>query len=220
MVRFEAYAKRRFAGDATDIFSFPVPGIDDDESLKVRRGFLRVTGQEMGGIFLLVLDEVLNLALQQIRVSQSPVKAALVVGGFGQHPFLCDHLQANLPSGVKVLAPPDGWTAVVRGALAKVLSEVSPLVHQISITSRVARKYYGHTKIVPFDRRIHDNKKKYAHALERRNDSNNFRFWHDYHGKYYISVMNWFICKVSFECTYLGIFIHEFRHFREMQSMR
>jgi hypothetical protein len=56
MVRFEAYAKRRFAGDSTDIFSFPVPGIDDDESLKVRRGFLRVTGQEMRGIFLPVLD--------------------------------------------------------------------------------------------------------------------------------------------------------------------
>lgn len=160
MVRFEDYAKRRFTGDTTDIFSFLVPGIEDDEDLKVRRGFLRVTGEEMRDIFLSVLDEVLNLALKQIKSSKSPVKTALIVGGFGQNQFLRDHLQANVSPGVKVLAPPDGWTAVVRGALAKVLSEVSPLVDRINITSRIARRHYGHLVSIPFDDCIHDSKRK------------------------------------------------------------
>lgn len=160
MVRFDAYAKRRFTGDTTDVFSFPVPGIDDDEDLKVCRGFLRVTGQEMRSIFLPVLDEVVRLALQQIKLSKGPVKVALVVGGFGQNPFLCSYLQESVPPSVRVLAPPDGWTAVVRGALAKVLSEECSSVERITISSRVARKHYGHPKKVRFNAAVHDSQKK------------------------------------------------------------
>lgn len=86
MVRFDVYAKRRFTDDTTDVFSFPLSGIDDDEELKARRGFLRVSVDETRGIFLPVLDEVVRISLQQVKLSKSPVKAVLVVGGFTSFP--------------------------------------------------------------------------------------------------------------------------------------
>jgi hypothetical protein len=107
MSRFEAWAKRRFTSTETMKFHFPVPGIGDDQDLNVHRGFFLVTVEEMRGIFLPVLEEILNLALKQINSSKSPVKAALVVGGFGQNYFLREYLKANIPSGISVLAPPD-----------------------------------------------------------------------------------------------------------------
>lgn len=156
MKRFDAYAKRQFTGDTTDIFSFPVHGIADDVELKVHRGMLRVSGEEMRAIFLPVLDEVVRLTNQQIKLSKSSMKAALVVGGFGQNQFIRNHIQENIPSDVRVLAPPDGWTAVVRGALAKVLSQASPSIPRIVISSRVARMHYGHVMSVPYDIQKHD----------------------------------------------------------------
>ncbi|KAI2787514.1 hypothetical protein POX_f07882 [Penicillium oxalicum] len=178
MKRFDAYAKRQFTGDTTDIFSFPVHGIADDVELKVHRGMLRVSGEEMRAIFLPVLDEVVRLTNQQIKLSKSSMKAALVVGGFGQNQFIRNHIQENIPSDVRVLAPPDGWTAVVRGALAKVLSQASPSIPRIVISSRVARMHYGHVMSVPYDIQKHDTNRAY---------------WDYYEGRRYISVMNWFI---------------------------
>ncbi|KAJ5485119.1 hypothetical protein N7539_005107 [Penicillium diatomitis] len=88
MERFELFAKRRFTGDTTDTFTFPVPGIADNEDLNVRRGKFQITGQEIGDIFLPVLAQVLKLAKQQIDFSQEHVKAALLVGDFEQNQFL------------------------------------------------------------------------------------------------------------------------------------
>ncbi|GLI78720.1 hypothetical protein PoHVEF18_007041 [Penicillium ochrochloron] len=180
MMRFEACAKRTFTGDTSDDFHFPVPGIPDDEGLHVRRGFLRVTGEEMREIFVPVLDVTVQLALHQIRSSKSPVKTVLIVGGFGQNQFLRQHVRDNIPSSVTVLAPPDGWTAVVKGALAKMLSSCTSLAPQISIQTRVARKHYGFQIKVPFNPLQHDESRKYVDP---------------FYGQFYILVMNWFIRK-------------------------
>lgn len=160
MMRFEACAKRTFTGDTSDDFSFPVPGIPDNSDLHVRRGFLRVTGKEMRDIFVPVLDMTAELALQQIQSSKSPVKTVLIVGGFGQNQFLRRYLREKMAPGITVLAPPDGWTAVVRGALAKVLSDSSSQGPKITIQSRVARKHYGFQISTPFDPARHDRSKR------------------------------------------------------------
>lgn len=160
MMRFEGFTKRTFTGDSIDGFRFPVPGIPDDEDLHVRRGVLHVTEEEMREIFVPVLDMIVQLALHQIRSSKSSVKTVLIVGGFGQNEFLRKYLRANIPSSITVLAPPDGWTAVVRGALAKMLSGCSSLAPQINIQTRVARKYYGFPIKVPFNSSQHDESRK------------------------------------------------------------
>ncbi|KAF7717301.1 Uncharacterized protein PECH_005096 [Penicillium ucsense] len=189
MERFELFAKRRFTGDTTDTFTFPVPGIADNEDLNVRRGRFQITGQEMRDIFLPVLAQVLKLAKQQIESSQEPIKAALLVGGFGQNQFLRNYLQDNISQDIRVLAPPDGWSAVVRGALAKVLSQASPTIPQVLITSRIARLHYGHLRRALFDPLLHERNRAY---------------WNDYRGALLIHVMHWCIVQVRLNAVYLS----------------
>lgn len=56
--------------------------------------------------------------------------------------------------------PPDGWTAVVRGALLKTLGETAPGAKLTSVISRVARKHYGMIISTSFVKGVHDTKKK------------------------------------------------------------
>lgn len=158
--RFELVSKRRFAGEASDMFSFPVPEIPDSPELKVRRGCLQVTGDEMRGIFLPVLQAILELVEKQIRASKTSVKSVFLVGGFGQNPFLRRYLRESVPSGIDVLTPVDGWTAVVRGALTKALSESCTFAPQVNVVSRVARKHYGLIESAQFTSSIHDEGRK------------------------------------------------------------
>lgn len=160
MHRFELVTKRRFAGEPSDAFSFPVPGIPDSHELKVRRGCLQVTGDEMRGIFLPVLQEIFNLVEKQILASKKSVNSVFLVGGFGQSPFLRRYLRETVPSGIEVLTPVDGWTAVVRGALTKTLSTTLPAAPQVNVVSRVARKHYGIIESVKFTKSTHDSKRK------------------------------------------------------------
>lgn len=159
MQRFETVAKRGFDGDLGDTFNIPVPGIPDNENIGVKRGRLRVTGSEMSQLFLPIFDEILNLARRQVQISAKKVKAIILVGGFGQSPFLQRLIRDSFPE-IKILAPSDGWTAVVRGALKKTLSEVSLSAAQVHIKSRKARKHYGLIKKIEFDQTVHDRRKR------------------------------------------------------------
>lgn len=143
MQKFEIIVKRQFAGDPKEVFAFPVPGIADNKKLGVRRGCLQVTGKEINKLCLPVLESVMELVQQQIQISRAPIKSLFLVGGFGQSPLLRLHIRNNLPSHVRILTPVDGWTAVVRGALSKTVSQICPLAPRVSVESRVARKSYG-----------------------------------------------------------------------------
>ncbi|PYI05259.1 actin-like ATPase domain-containing protein [Aspergillus sclerotiicarbonarius CBS 121057] len=180
MQRFETVAKRSFSGNVDDDFMFPVPGIADSETAGVRRGRLRVSGQEMQQLFQPILRDIENLVREQIEASAAKVKAIFLVGGFGQSPYLRNHLRDCFSPNIQVTAPVDGWTAVVRGALEKTLGYVSPLAAKPSVDSRKARKNYGITKSTKYVEGFHDENKKY---------------WSDYHGDYRITVMHWFIHK-------------------------
>lgn len=61
MLSFETVVKRRFAGDPKETYFLPVPGIADNQDPGVRRGCLRVTGQEISDICVPILDLVRNL---------------------------------------------------------------------------------------------------------------------------------------------------------------
>ncbi|KAJ5569788.1 uncharacterized protein N7459_009218 [Penicillium hispanicum] len=179
MIRFDAIAKM-FGGDANDGMSVPVPGIANDSSLNVRRGFLHLSGEEMREIFLPLLQEIRDLVKQQIWISQNKVKSVLLVGGFGQNRFLEKFLRDSLPLEIALIAPVKGWTAVVRGALMKALADTCSLAPQVAIESRRARKHYGQIMQVSFEESIHDTRKRY---------------WDYFYGEYRIDVMSWFINK-------------------------
>ena len=159
MIRFEAVAKM-FGGDTHDGISVPVPGIANDSSLNVRRGFLHISGTEMREIFLPVLQEIRNLVKQQIAISEKDVSSVFLVGGFGQNRFLEKFLRDSLPPNIELIAPVKGWTAVVRGALTKVLANSCSVAPQVKIVSRKARKHYGQLMSTPFLKDAHDKRKR------------------------------------------------------------
>ncbi|ODM17734.1 hypothetical protein SI65_06522 [Aspergillus cristatus] len=137
--RFETVAKRTFCGNDDDDFHFPVLGIADNAKAGVRRGRFFVTGKEM--------KEIFNPAI-------------FLVGGFGQSPYFRKYLHDHFAPGIEVLAPVDGWTAVVRGALIKTVGEICPSATGASVESRVARKNYGLRKQTSFDPKVHDDSRK------------------------------------------------------------
>ncbi|KAJ9315072.1 hypothetical protein DTO271D3_4525 [Paecilomyces variotii] len=178
--RFETVAKRVFDGNIHNEFMIPVPGIDNNNDLGVRRGKIKLSGEDMRSIFEPILKQVLELVKGQIEASRGSVSAVFLVGGLGQNPSLQNFIQERIDPRIEVIQVTNGWTAVVRGALAKVASEVAPSLEAISVDSRIARKHYGFICIQPFDPVRHDPHKKY---------------FCDYEGKYVIQVMKWLIRK-------------------------
>jgi len=116
----------------------------DDPSQGVRRGKFKLGGSEVKKIFDPVVDEVVALVRGQISATNKKVKAVLMVGGFGQS-----------DSNIEVMQPPNGWTAVVRGALMKGLSQLEPDTERVKVDARTARKHYGTEIMSKYDSSKH-----------------------------------------------------------------
>lgn len=94
-------------------------------------------------IFEPILKDVLDLIKEQVRFAGGNIAAVLMVGGFGQSPYLKTRVQQVLGGSVSVLQPQNGWTAVVRGAAMLGMGRVTPSRIGVSIESRMARQHYG-----------------------------------------------------------------------------
>ncbi|KAL8756092.1 MAG: hypothetical protein Q9184_004603 [Pyrenodesmia sp. 2 TL-2023] len=181
MKRFEVTVKRAFSGNPTDEYQIPVPGLSDSVVRGVRRGRLRLTGSDVDAIFEPVVKEVIALVEGQIKTTKAPIKAVLMVGGFGQSVYLRDRIrQAVASRGIEVMQSPNGWTAVVRGALMKGLASTNSKFTAVRIGSRAARKSYGINVKFMFDRDMDDISR---------------RFWDARFGDHRILKMDWFIKK-------------------------
>ena len=132
-----------------------VPGLTDDPSQGVRRGKFKMNGTQVKAIFDPVVDEVVALVRGQIAATQKKVKAVLLVGGFGQNAYLRETVRAAIDPAIEVMQPPYGWTAVVRGALMKGLSQLEPDTERVKVTSRSARKHYGTEIMSKYDSSKH-----------------------------------------------------------------
>ncbi|MCJ1471604.1 hypothetical protein MMC13_000244 [Lambiella insularis] len=180
--RFELI-KRAFTGLNGEDFLIPVPGIRDNPQRGVIRGKFRLSRNLMKSMFDSVVQEVIELVQDQIRQCQKPVKAILLVGGFGQSAYLRDRLRQTLKtSDVEVMQSPNGWTAVVRGALIKGLACTSQSYATVQITGRAARKNYGIETSKAFDAAIHDRTR---------------RSWDPFSGMFRSRTIDWFIEKGS-----------------------
>ncbi|OJJ46617.1 hypothetical protein ASPZODRAFT_96949 [Penicilliopsis zonata CBS 506.65] len=177
--RFEV-AKRSFGGDIRDDFAFPVPGLADDPEKEIKRGRIMLSGREMADIFLPIFQDILELVNEQLETSTQKAKSIFLVGGFGQSPYLRKFLRDNISNDINVIQIVDGWTAVVRGALAKTIASTTSSIPRITVESRVARKHYGMIMSTPFQPHLHEESKKY---------------WDYFHGDHRIQVLYWFIQK-------------------------
>ena len=141
-----------------------------------------MTGAQVKAIFDPVVNEVVTLVRGQIAATQKKVKAVLMVGGFGQSAYLRETIRSSIDPAIEVMQPPNGWTAVVRGALMKGLSELAPDTERVKVESRVARKHYGTEIMSRYD------SSKHAKSTS---------WWDDYDGELKVFDMSWFINKGS-----------------------
>lgn len=77
------------------------------------------------------------------------------VGGFGQNAYLRETVRASIDPAIEVMQPPNGWTAVVRGALMKGLSQLEPETERVKVEARSARKHYGTEIMSKYDSSKH-----------------------------------------------------------------
>ena len=156
-----------------------------------------MTGTQVSEIFEPVVQEVITLVKGQIASTGKKVKAVLLVGGFGQNAFLRESIRAAIDSNIEVMQPPNGWTAVVRGALMKGLSQLAPSTARVKVGSRSARKHYGTEVITTYDAKKHLKSKS---------------FWDPFDAELKVHSMQWFITKgapvteeESFRKTYYSV---------------
>lgn len=154
MAHFEQTAKRKFTGEEKQIV-IPVNGLDDDPSKGIKKGRMTIPASTVKTLFRPVISMITNLVKKQIKQTKNP-KAVLVVGGFGQSAYLRKSIQQVVGRDIEVISPANGWTAVVRGALIRGLNDASPQTSRIMVKSRIARKHYGVTLMIPFDDDIHN----------------------------------------------------------------
>ena len=158
--RFENTTKRKFDGSPDDIL-IPVPGLSNDRSKGIMRGKLTISGATMRSIFEPVMTAITTLVKAQVKMTGN-ARAVLLVGGFGQSPYLRKCIKTVVGPKVEVMQPPQGWTAVVRGALIKGLSDVSPETSRVNIVSRIARKACGIKAGVKYNPNVHDMNQTYV----------------------------------------------------------
>ncbi|KAF3095664.1 hypothetical protein TWF569_003538 [Orbilia oligospora] len=145
-----------------DTYSVIVPGRDNIPEARVVDGEFEITRAEMRSLFDPVIDKVIELIAEQVRQIAHVDKTAsnrqiLLVGGFGQSPYLYNRVVAwAKPQGINVLQPKDGDVAVVKGGVIRGIDLSAPQqVGSIGDPTRAmwirkCRKHYGTLMIAHF----------------------------------------------------------------------
>ncbi|KAK6383716.1 hypothetical protein LTS17_003008 [Exophiala oligosperma] len=170
MLDFETNTKRRFNGD--NAMTLRVPGLVDDLTKGIKRQRLTIQAGKVMSLFEPVISSILTLVMSQLRQTKN-AKAVILVGGFGQSPYLRNCIKKVVPATIEVLQPPNGWTAVVKGALMRSLNEIEPDTSRINIASRIARKAYGMRAGVEYEPDLHEE--SLSHGVVR--NTGNGTFW-------------------------------------------
>lgn len=170
---------------AQENYIFPVVGLTNNKSINVRQSKWFLSASEVFRIFDGIVLQVLKLVTDQRVATKVPIKAVLLVGGFGQSTYLQERLAAHMGADIPVLQTENAWTAVVKGAVLKGLAQVSPEKAAVmKVVDRKARKHYGFELAVPYTQHEHT-----ALASKRR--------WDSYNAQWEVDVMQWFIKRVS-----------------------
>jgi hypothetical protein len=162
MKEFENETKRGYGG-GTKIPSAPLNNMPMKPALGIRRkGRLFLTKAEMDHFFSVVVNPTLTLVQSIIETCPVPVRAVLLVGGFGQSPCLKKELEELVKDDIEILQPANGDLAVVKGALSMSLDRTSQVSSGVCVTSRMARKSFGIEDSVPYNRHLHRDVPKYV----------------------------------------------------------
>ncbi|PTB75898.1 hypothetical protein M440DRAFT_1334688 [Trichoderma longibrachiatum ATCC 18648] len=182
---FEKKVKRQFtlAAQPDETYTIPVGGLANNKALGITRGRYALKASDLKTIFEPVVLEVIKLVKDQITVSNVPIRAVLLVGGFGASNYLKERLRNAVDKSIQIMQPPNAWQAVVQGAVMKGLANSAPdTLTMVKVQNRKARKHYGTEWRTKYDERIH------GHMSEKKS-------WSGMEGYYKVNAMEWFIRK-------------------------
>lgn len=181
--RFDKTVKRQFtmSAAADDTYTIPVGGLANNKTLGISRGRYQLKSGDLLTIFEPVIQEVIRLVQDQISSSTVPIRAVLLVGGFGASNYLKERLRSVIGAKIKIMQPPNAWLAVAQGAVMKGLALSAPEeLTVVRIHDRKARKHYGCKMRVPYKEKIHS-------------DLRGKRVWCGLRGYWKVETVEWFI---------------------------
>jgi hypothetical protein len=187
MDRFEKAIKRQFTMNAPldETYTIPVGGLANNRALGISRGRYSLKATDLQAIFEPVVQEVIKLVKGQISTSKVPIRAVLLVGGFGASNYLKERLRNAVDSTIQIMQPPNAWLAVVQGAVMKGLAQSAPeRLTMVKVQNRKARKHYGTEWRTRYDEKIHGSLREKKH-------------WCGLDGCWKVYTMEWFIKKVG-----------------------
>ncbi|OAP59951.1 hypothetical protein AYL99_04953 [Fonsecaea erecta] len=173
---FENITKRRFTGEEQSVI-LRVPGLTDDVEKGIKRQKFTIKATVIKDLFKPVMTAITTLVKSQLQQSKT-AKAVILVGGFGQSPYLRSCIQQVVGENIEIIQPPYGWTAVVRGALLVALHDSAPSESRVNIASRQARRAYGTKVSERYAKPEHINRPTY---------------WDSFEGRYRVKTMSWFV---------------------------
>lgn len=183
MERFEKTIKRQFTMNAPpdETYTIPVGGLANNKALGISRGRYALKASDLATIFEPVVQEVIKLVQEQIKTSNVPIRAVLLVGGFGASNYLKERLRNAVAKKVHIMQPPNAWLAVVHGAVMKGLALSAPeSLTMVKVQNRKARKHYGTEWRTKYDEKLHGPLRDKKH-------------WCGLDGCFKVYTMEWFI---------------------------
>jgi molecular chaperone DnaK (HSP70) len=203
MDRFEKTVKRQFTMQAPpdETYTIPVGGLANNRELGISRGRYALKAADLQTIFEPVVQEVIKLIKDQISSSKVPIRAVLLVGGFGASNYLKERIRNAVDRKIQIMQPPNAWLAVVQGAVMKGLAQSAPesltmvkvqnrkvserlkVLHWVGTNPSKARKHYGTEWRTRFDEAMHGSLRDKKH-------------WCGLDGCWKVYSMEWFIKKV------------------------
>lgn len=191
MDRFEKTVKRQFTMHAPpdETYTIPVGGLANNRELGISRGRYALKAADLQVIFEPVVQEVIQLVKDQISASAVPIRAVLLVGGFGASNYLKERIRNSVDRKIQIMQPPNAWLAVVQGAVMKGLAQSAPeKLTLVKVQNRMARKHYGTEWRTRYDENLHRHLDSKKH-------------WCGLDGCWKVYTMEWFIKKVGYEAS-------------------
>lgn len=158
-------------------------GLANNKALGISRGRFALKASELQTIFEPVVLEVIRLVKDQITASNVPIRAILLVGGFGASSYLKERLRNAVDREIQIMQPPNAWQAIVQGAVLKGLANAVPELAVVKVKNRKARKHYGTEWRARYDDKLH------GHLKSKKQ-------WCGLDGCFKVHAMEWFINRV------------------------
>ncbi|KAL5632478.1 hypothetical protein ACGC1H_005435 [Rhizoctonia solani] len=148
---FELHSKRRFKDVASDQ-SIKIAWITyNNTAIRTRRGQMTLQGSEVKTFFDTWVDQILESVSSQLE--GEPVSHVLLVGGFGESPFLRHRLKQRFEPGCDVTTTSEQASkAVADGTIIWYASNI--------VMKRTPQYSYGIEVLVPYNPRAQDHKRR------------------------------------------------------------